>query len=95
MVGSEDQEKLIPVIDYNKCTGKAVCVEVCPEGIFEIRNLDQIQFCEETKASGICPEPRYATKDKRSYPVNIDKCTECGICIEKCPEQAIRLIKKN
>jgi NAD-dependent dihydropyrimidine dehydrogenase PreA subunit len=52
-------------------------------------------FCEETKASGMCPEPTYAPKAKRSYPVNIDDCTECEICIEKCPEQAIRLIPKD
>lgn len=94
MAEQNNQQKRIPVIDYNKCTGQGVCVEVCPVDIFEIRNLDQIEFCEETKASGMCPEPTFATKAKRSYPVNIDDCTECEICIEKCPEQAIRLVPK-
>jgi len=95
MAEGEAKNKRIPVIDYNKCTGQGICVEVCPENIFEIRNLDQIEFCEDTKASGICPEPHFATKDKRSYPVNIDDCTECEECIEKCPEKAIRLIPKS
>lgn len=91
----EIKVKRIPVINYEKCTGRGICVEVCPEDIFEIRNLDQILFCEETKAAGICPEPKYATKDKRSYPVNVDNCTECKICLEKCPEQAITLVAKD
>jgi NAD-dependent dihydropyrimidine dehydrogenase PreA subunit len=95
MAEVENNRKRIPVIDYNKCTGRGICVEVCPEDIFEIRNLDQIEFCEETKTAGLCPEPHYAAKGKRSYPVNIDNCTECEICIEKCPEQAIKLVTKN
>ena len=95
MANREAKGKRIPVIDYNRCTGQGICVEVCPENIFEIRNLDQIEFCEDTKASGICPEPHFATKDKRSYPVNIDDCTECEECIEKCPEKAIRLVPKS
>ena len=93
---SEQQNtgKKVPVIDYNKCTGQGVCVEICPENIFEIRNLDQIMYCEDTKTTGLCPEPRYDTKKDRSYPVNIDNCTECGICIDKCPEHAITLVDK-
>ena len=86
------KQKRIPVIDYNRCTGQGICVEVCPEDIFEIRNLDQIEFCEETKATGFCPEPRFGTKDKRSYPVSVENCTECGECVDKCPEKAITLI---
>jgi len=94
MVEAENMDKLIPHIDYNKCTGRGVCVEVCPEDIFEIRNKSQIEFCEDTKTSGFCPEPEFAAKDGRSYPVNIDDCTACEICVKECPEKAITLIPK-
>jgi len=94
MEETTDNIKLIPQIDYDKCTGKGICVEVCPENIFEIRNLSQIEFCEDTKTSGICPEPEFAPKDSRSYPVNIDDCTACNDCVDKCPEKAITLIEK-
>ena len=94
MIDKNVRGEKIPVIDYNKCTGQGICVEVCPEDIFEIRNLGQIQLCEETKTVGFCPEPKYTTKDRRSYPVNIDNCTECGICVDKCPEMAITLVEK-
>lgn len=88
----KNDDNKIPEIDYNKCTGQGICVKVCPENIFEIRNISQIEFCEETKTAGICPEPEYSTKDERSYPVNVYDCTACEICIEKCPEKAIALI---
>ncbi|UCH89816.1 MAG: 4Fe-4S binding protein [Thermoplasmata archaeon] len=84
--------KKVPKIDYNKCTGKGICMEVCPEDIFEIRNLSQIEYCEDVKTSGICPDPEYAAKEKRSYPVNINNCTACGLCVDECPEKAIVLI---
>jgi NAD-dependent dihydropyrimidine dehydrogenase PreA subunit len=87
-----EKGKKIPKIDYNICTGRGVCMEVCPEDIFEIRNLSQIEYCEDTKSAGICPDPEYAPKDNRSYPVNIENCTACEECVEKCPEKAIVLI---
>ena len=90
----KNEDNLIPRIDYDKCTGKGICVEACPENIFEIRNISQIEFCEDTKTSGFCPEPEFAAKDGRSYPVTIDDCTACNDCVEKCPEKAITLIPK-
>jgi NAD-dependent dihydropyrimidine dehydrogenase PreA subunit len=95
MPDANSDDKLVPKINYDKCTGQGVCVEVCPEDIFEIRNISQIEFCEDTKTSGVCPEPKYSPKDRKSYPVNIDNCTACEICVEKCPEKAIILISKN
>ena len=49
------------VIDYNKCTTKAVCVDVCPVGVFEkqgdkvvVAHEDQCTVCRACEAS--CPE---------------------------------------
>lgn len=35
----EGSRKLAPVVDRNRCEGKADCVRVCPYGVFEIREL--------------------------------------------------------
>jgi NAD-dependent dihydropyrimidine dehydrogenase PreA subunit len=95
MADNEKKAEQIPKIDYGKCKGRGVCVEVCPEDIFEIRNLEEIMFCEEYKAAGICPEPRFSVKDKRSFPVNVNNCTACGLCVEECPEKAVTLVKND
>lgn len=31
--------------------------------------------------------------DKVNY-INQDKCTQCGVCVDECPEEAIEVIKK-
>jgi Pyruvate/2-oxoacid:ferredoxin oxidoreductase delta subunit len=95
MTDNEKKADKIPKIDYGKCKGRGLCVNVCPENIFEIRNLEEIMYCEEFKASGICPEPRFSVKDKRSYPVNVNNCTACELCVNECPEKAITLVKND
>jgi NAD-dependent dihydropyrimidine dehydrogenase PreA subunit len=94
MTEQSEKGRMYPKIDYKKCTGKGVCLEVCPEDIFEIKNLALIEYCEDTKTSGFCPKPEYIVKDKRSYPINLNDCTACGLCVEDCPEKAIVLIDR-
>jgi ferredoxin len=31
---------------------------------------------------------------KQAFAVNADACRACGLCVEACPEKAIRLMKR-
>jgi Na+-translocating ferredoxin:NAD+ oxidoreductase RNF subunit RnfB len=73
----------IPVIDDDKCKGCKLCVSECPQGI--IRLIPQGQkgvfaFCNNRNA--IKPMVRKTCKAG---------CSKCGICVKKCPSEAIVL----
>ena len=77
-----------PVIDRNKCEGKADCVTVCPTDVFEIGRLqskDRVGLSLKGRVKGI------AHGWKQAFMPNIDACQACGKCVAACPEHAITL----
>jgi NAD-dependent dihydropyrimidine dehydrogenase PreA subunit len=83
-----DPGKVAPVIDRNRCEAKEHCVRVCPYDVFEIRTLEpedraRLSFVGRLKA--------WAHGGKQAYVVKPEACHACQLCIEACPEEAIRL----
>jgi 4Fe-4S ferredoxin len=79
-----------PVIDRNRCEGKADCMRVCPVSVFAIATLPKEQ------RSGLSLRGRlkgYAHKWQQASLVNAAACEACGLCVEACPEQAITLVR--
>ncbi len=81
--------RVAPVIDRNRCEAKAGCVQVCPFGVFEIRTLEPsdratLSFVGKIKA--------WAHGNRQAYVIRPDNCHACGLCVEACPEEAIRLV---
>jgi NAD-dependent dihydropyrimidine dehydrogenase PreA subunit len=77
-----------PVIDRTRCEGKEECVVVCPYDVFEVRVLSRdersaLPFFARIKAAfhGNC----------QAFAVRAELCHSCGLCVEACPESAIRL----
>ena len=35
---------MFPYINWSKCDGCGKCVEICPENVFELKELDQADF---------------------------------------------------
>jgi Na+-translocating ferredoxin:NAD+ oxidoreductase RNF subunit RnfB len=73
----------IPVIDDDKCRGCKVCVSECPQGI--IRLIPQGQkgvfaFCNNHNT--IKPMVKKTCKIG---------CGKCGVCVKKCPTEAVVL----
>ena len=82
--------RLRPVIDRNRCEAKADCVTVCPYDVFEIGTLST----EERRAlSWIGWLKALGHRGRQAYAVRAEGCHACGVCVEACPEHAIRLAR--
>lgn len=78
----------IPIIDMNRCEGKADCIRVCPYDVFEIGVLpaeDRRSLSFKGKIKG------FVHGWKQAFAVNQDACRACGLCVAACPEKAIKL----
>ena len=78
------------MIDRNRCEGKQDCVRVCPYDVFEIQVLSaeqkkQLSFKGRLKA--------WAHGGRQAFAVRAEQCHACGLCVEACPEGAIRLVR--
>ncbi len=79
---------LRPVINRNRCEGKADCVRVCPKNVFEVRVIDpadraRLSFFGKLKSA--------AHGGKTAYTPRAEACESCGLCVTSCPEKAITL----
>lgn len=77
-----------PAIDRNRCEGKEDCVRVCPYAVFEVRELSRhergaLSFAGRLKA--------WAHGNRQAFAVRAADCHACQLCVEACPEDAIRL----
>jgi NAD-dependent dihydropyrimidine dehydrogenase PreA subunit len=80
-----------PLIDLTRCDGKAVCVEICPYAVFEIRQISGA----EAGPLGLRGWLRRALHGGRqAVAVRDMDCHACGLCVKECPEEAIRLVTK-
>ncbi len=81
---------LAPVIDRNRCEGKADCARVCPYDVFEIAVLPKDQrgalaFGGRVKS--------FFHGWKQAFAVRAQDCHACGLCVAACPERAIQLAR--
>jgi NAD-dependent dihydropyrimidine dehydrogenase PreA subunit len=79
-----------PVIDRNRCEGKAECVAVCPYGVFAMGTLpreDRAGLSLRGKLKG------FAHRWQQAFATNADACHACGRCVSACPEKAITLTR--
>lgn len=82
--------KVVPIINLNRCEAKGPCVEKCPYDVFEIRNIEKDDY---KSLSFLGKIKNKVHGGKVSYAVRADACRGCGICVKVCPENAITLIK--
>ena len=80
--------KVAPVVDRNRCEGKAECARLCPYGVFEIRKL----AAEDRAALSLRGKLKaWAHGWKQAHVANPGNCHACRLCVESCPEHAIAL----
>ena len=80
--------RVAPVVDRNRCEAKEDCVRVCPYDVFEIRTL-----APEDRAalSWLGWFKALAHGNRQAYVVRPEACHACQLCIDACPEDALRL----
>jgi 4Fe-4S ferredoxin len=78
-----------PVVDPALCEAKGDCAAVCPYDVFRIERIASDVFAGLpwlSKAKVFVHGMRTATTP------NADACRACGLCVQACPERAIRLV---
>jgi 4Fe-4S ferredoxin len=81
---------IAPSVDFARCEGKADCVTVCPENVFEIRRIEAADY------QALRPLQRLKLRVhgmKVAYVPHADACRACGLCVSACPEHAITLVR--
>lgn len=85
----ESGGKLMPVVDFNKCDRKEDCVVTCSYDIFEMRPISK----EEKSALNFVGKLKTLFNKNKAYLNNPESCHACGLCIQVCPEKAIKLTR--
>jgi NAD-dependent dihydropyrimidine dehydrogenase PreA subunit len=79
---------VMPVVDFKQCEGKGDCVRVCPEDVFEIRRIEEVDY----RGLGLLHRLKQRVHGMQvAYTPNGDACRACGLCVAACPERAITL----
>jgi len=81
--------RVVPLVDRNRCEAKAGCVQACPFGVFEIRHLEA---SDRALLSFVGRVKTWAHGNRQAFVVRPDDCRACRMCVEACPESAIRLV---
>lgn len=87
---SQTAGTVVPVIDRNRCEGKAACVAVCPTRVFVVGVL------AKDARGGLSLRGRlkgFAHGWKQALIADPDACEACGRCVAACPEKAITLAR--
>lgn len=82
---------MMPVIDPGRCEAKGPCVTSCPYDVLAIRIVpDEIK----QTMSLLGRVKLFVHGGKQAYAIDADACHGCGLCVQVCPEDAIKLSKR-
>jgi 4Fe-4S ferredoxin len=79
------------LVDRARCEGKRDCVDVCPYSVFEVRPIDEAEY---QALPALIRFKLWAHGKKSSYTPRAGACQACGLCVVACPEDAIRLVRR-
>ena len=81
---------MAPLVDRNRCEGKAACVSVCPVNVFVVQKVP----VEQRRALTLLGKVKGFTHGwKQAFTPNAAACEACAKCVDACPESAITLVR--
>mgnify|MGYP003627814613 CR=1 FL=1 len=83
----EKSGKLMPIINLSNCGGKEDCIPACPYDVLEMRTITP----EDRLNLNLKGKIKTFFKPKKAYIKDSNLCFACGICVQVCPEKAIKL----
>jgi NAD-dependent dihydropyrimidine dehydrogenase PreA subunit len=82
---------MMPVIDPDRCEAKGPCVTSCPYDVLAIRAVpDDIK----ASLSLLGRVKLFVHGGRQAFAADLDACHGCGLCVQVCPEDAIKLQKR-
>lgn len=81
---------IMPIVDLKRCEGKGDCMDVCPENVFDIRRIEELDYLGLNLMHRL---KLHVHGMKVAYTPNAHACQSCGLCVTACPERAIKLAR--
>lgn len=83
---------MVPAINPLRCEAKGPCVDVCPYDVLTIRRLTDAEKAELPLLQRF---KSFVHGHKRAFVTDADAYRGCGLCVQACPEYAIRLQRRD
>ena len=81
---------VLPVVDHARGEGNQDRIDVCPNGVFEVRRIEDADY----RSLGRMARLKVRAHGMLSaYTPGADDCRAGGLCVVACPEQAIVLTR--
>lgn len=87
-VREQEAGLFFPIIDRNACEGKGPCVQVCLHNVLVMGILPLVDRGQLTRVGKV---KGFVHGWRQAFIVDKDACTACGLCVQSCPEKAIKL----
>jgi len=79
---------LMPLVNFNSCGAKKDCVAICPYDVFEMRPITR----EDKVHLNLKGKIKTFFFKRKAYLTDPLLCHACGLCVQACPENAIKLV---